>query len=86
MSKKLITQPRIRGIKRTPVFSALLPEIEACIRADMKMFGVSRSYVIANHLAYVYDINVVDYRAPKIVARNATTRIMRKKSGYHTGT
>jgi hypothetical protein len=64
-------QPRIPGVRRTPVSASLLAEIEECIRADMKMFGVSRSFVIATHLAAMYNIRTTDYRKPVLVKKRA---------------
>lgn len=81
MNTKIRIQPRMPGTSRIPVSASLAEEIEACIRADMKMFRVSRSYVIANHLAYIYNIKVTDYRKPTVVRRNANPR---KVSGHNS--
>jgi len=65
------TQPRILGVRRIPMATCVLSEIEECVRADMKMFGVSRSFVIATHLAHSYGIKVTDYRKPVLVRKQA---------------
>lgn len=68
---KYRSQSRIPGITRTPVFSSLLPEIEESIRSDMHMFKVSRSFVIATHLAHAYGIATEDYSKPRLLKKRA---------------
>jgi hypothetical protein len=57
------SQPRIPGVRRSPVSTAVTKEIERHLQQEMRRYGVSRSFVIANALAFVFDIEVVeDYR------------------------
>jgi len=58
-------QPRIKGYTRTPMGTAVVDQIEKAIRKEMARYGVSRSFVIANALAFTFGIETASY-IPKI--------------------
>lgn len=60
--KAVRSQPRIPGVKRLPMYTAVLPILEKDIRKDMIDFGVSRSYVIAVALATVYKRRIDSFK------------------------
>lgn len=59
------SQRRIPGLKRKPMSTAVLAEIELCIEREMARYGVSRSFVIANALAYTFSIDFESYLPTK---------------------
>lgn len=59
------SQRRIPGFKRKPMSTAVLTEIEQCITREMARYGVSRSFVIANALAYTFSIDFESYLPEK---------------------
>jgi len=69
MKKKIRHQTRLVGQTRTPMSTCVISEIEECVRADMRMFNVSRSFVIATHLAHAYGIKVEDYRRLRLLKK-----------------
>ena len=44
------------------VSSYILDELESRIREDMKRFNVSRSFVIATALSFMYDIHTESFK------------------------
>jgi hypothetical protein len=58
-------QRRIKGVKRKHVGSAVLRDIELCIEREMARYNVSRSFVIANALAYTFSIDFESYLPEK---------------------
>ena len=55
------SQRRIPGVHRKAMSTAVLKEIELCIEREMARYGVSRSFVIANALAYTFSIDFESY-------------------------
>ena len=75
------SQRRIPGVTRRHMSTAVLKEIEQCIDREMARYGVSRSFVIANALAYTFSIDFESYlpekevkSGPRIVRTNGKTR------------
>lgn len=58
---RLLAQPRLKGVKRKPYHTAVINQIEAAIEKESLRYGVSRSFVIANALAFVFEIPVESY-------------------------
>lgn len=59
---KITRQPNI-GYRRKPVGSAVDKKIEAAINKEMERYpGVSRSFVIANALAFTFGIDIETYK------------------------
>lgn len=54
-------QPRIKGMTRTPMGTAVIDQIERAIQKEMARYGVSRSFVIANALAFTFNIKTASY-------------------------
>ena len=54
-------QPRIKGVTRTPMGTAVIDQIERAIQKEMARYGVSRSFVIANALAFTFGIKTASY-------------------------
>jgi hypothetical protein len=62
MKRRLLRQPSVKG-GRTPAYSGLIKSIEAAIQREVTKYGVTRSFVIATALAFVFDIeDQPDYR------------------------
>jgi hypothetical protein len=62
-------QKRVKGYARRQFSTRVIKEIERAIEKECKRYGVSRSFVIANALAFTFDISVEDYAAPSKVVR-----------------
>jgi len=58
---RLIFQKRIPGMRRKHYGTAVEKKIEEALEKEVARYGVSKSFVIANALAYVFDIEVEDY-------------------------
>jgi hypothetical protein len=54
-------QKRIKGVRRLHVGTAILKDIEKCIEREMARYNVSRSFVIANALAYTFSLDFESY-------------------------
>ena len=61
-------QPRIRGVVRTPQHTAVADAIERAISRECTRYNVSRSFVIANALAFTFGIETADYLPAKTIA------------------
>ncbi len=69
MSRKFRSQPRY-GSPRLHVGSAFIPDLELAVEAEMRKYGVSRSFVIATAVAFALSIDEQpDYRKPTIVKK-----------------
>jgi hypothetical protein len=56
-------QPRIAGCRRVPMHTAVVDAIEAKIQAELRRYpGVSRSFVIANALAFTFGVEIPSYK------------------------
>lgn len=77
MKRRYSTQPRIPGVRRVPVHSALLPQIEAVVQRDAARFGVSPSWVRAEALAHGLGIEL-DYSYKNIAGRTKSKTRRRK--------
>lgn len=63
MRYRIRMQRRIKGIKRQPVHSAFIEEIERAVQREMRFFRVSRSFVIATAVAHALGVDEQeDYR------------------------
>lgn len=67
--KPFLKQPRV-GYKRRRYNTAVIQEIEKKLEAECKRYNVSKAFVIANALAFVFNIEVepyitVDIKSPK---------------------
>lgn len=60
------TQRRIKGYTRRRFSTAVETQIERAILRECDRYGVSRSFVIANALAYTFGIEVEPYVPAKI--------------------
>jgi len=58
---KLRFQKRIPGVARRRYSTAVINQIEATIERECARYGVSRSFVIANALAYAFGIPIESY-------------------------
>jgi len=63
---RLIFQKRIPGMRRKHYGTAVEKKIEEALEKEVARYGVSKSFVIANALAYVFDIEVEDYTDPAV--------------------
>ena len=65
---KVKHQPRLeKGVKRKPVGSAFMERLELAVRAEMRRFGASRSFVIATAVAFALGVEEqADYRPAKV--------------------
>jgi len=57
----MLTQRRIKGYIRTPYHTAVIDAIERAIEKECARYNVSRSFVIANALAYTFGIKTESY-------------------------
>lgn len=65
---KIRTQKGIPGQQRKRVGSAVTQQIERRLKQEMRIWGVSRSFVIANALAFTFHITLEDdYKRPILV-------------------
>lgn len=72
MQHKIRTQKRIQGSHRKPVGTAVDKLIESWLREQMRLFRVSRSFVIATAIADVANIKLRDdYRKPLLLKKRA---------------
>ena len=55
-------QRRIPGIVRTHLGTAVIDKIERAIERECKRYGVSRSFVIANALAFTFGVDAENYK------------------------
>ena len=60
------TQKRINGYRRARMSTAVESQIEAAIKKECARYDVSRSFVIANALAFTFSIEVDQYTPKKI--------------------
>jgi hypothetical protein len=74
-------QPRIPGYRRTPMGTAVITEIERAIRKEMKRYDVSRSFVIANALAFTFGISTASYITSKEAPAKNVVRFRKQKAG-----
>lgn len=56
--RKFRSQPRTLGEQRIPMGTCVQAEIEDAIQDEMRHFGVSRSFVIANCCAYALGVTL----------------------------
>lgn len=71
-NSKLRTQRGVPGQIRKRVSSAISKQIERRLKQEMAHFGVSRSFVIANALAFTFGIEVEDdFRKPQLIKKRA---------------
>lgn len=63
MKKRLQNQPRVKGVKRTPRYTTLIPGLNQRILKDAREENVSCSWVVAVILADHYHMQTPDYRA-----------------------
>jgi hypothetical protein len=62
--------------------TAVIDEIEKAIRKEMTRYGVSRSFVIANALAFTFGISTASYITSKAKAgRNVVAFKKGRKAG-----
>jgi len=54
-------QKRIKGYTRRPYGTKVIDEIEHAIEKECARYNVSRSFVIANALAFVFNIKTESY-------------------------
>ena len=59
-------QRRIKGYTRRPYNTAVIDQIEKAIERECARYDVSRSFVIANALAFVFNIKTESYIPTKI--------------------
>ena len=71
MKRKYRSQTRIPGVHRMPMSTALLKELEAWVQDEMRMWKVSRSFVLANCVSFASGIKSEDYRKPRILKKRA---------------
>ena len=57
----MIIQRRIKGYTRKPYGTAVIDSIERAIEKECARYNVSRSFVIANALAYTFGIKTESY-------------------------
>lgn len=63
--RRFLSQPRISGSHRTPMGTSVIPDIERWIQKEMRVWKVSRAFVIATCVAFVAGIEEQpDYRKP----------------------
>jgi hypothetical protein len=55
MKKRVRSQRPVRGGRR-PAYTGMTQQIEKAVRDEMRMYKVSRSFVIANALAFTFKI------------------------------
>lgn len=72
--KTIRQQPRIRDVQREAAHTALLPEINAALRALAKKYGVTKSWVEATILADALKIR----RQPRYYIQEVRTRARRR--------
>ena len=58
--KPFLKQPRV-GYRRRSYHTAVIKEIEKKLEAECKRYNVSKAFVIANALAFVFNIEVEPY-------------------------
>lgn len=63
MKKRLRNQPKIKGVKRTARYAALIPGLDRKVLKDAREEDVSCSWVVAVILADHYHMQTPDYRA-----------------------
>lgn len=67
MKQKVRTQTRIVGFQRRPMGTAVIKEIERKVKEEMRVWNVSRSFVIANALSFVFNVEMENYKKPQLV-------------------
>jgi len=75
MPLKLRTQARIPGVSRRRYSTAVLNQIEAAVERESARYGVSRSFVIANALAYAFGIPIESYLEEGPVKKGRPKRV-----------
>lgn len=55
--QKIKRQPRIPGVRRIPGTGYFTPEVEQAIYWEQKHWGVARSFVINNAVAFALDVH-----------------------------
>lgn len=55
-------QPRIKGTRRIPTGSSLIPDLRRRVQTDARAHDVSRAWVVACILADHYHVQTADYR------------------------
>jgi len=78
MAAKIRHQRRIKGVRRLHVGTAILKDIEKCIAREMARYGVSRSFVIANALAYTFGVDFESYLPEKEKESKDESRAVRQ--------
>jgi hypothetical protein len=73
-------QRRIKGYTRKPYSTAVEQKIERAIEKECVRYGVSRSFVIANALAFTFNIDVEQYDGSKKEKANVVKFRKRKVS------
>ena len=71
-------QPRHRGYTRRPYSTSVIQAIERKVEQECKRYDVSRAFVIANALAFVFNIDVEPYIEVKL------TKSARKRTRART--
>lgn len=59
------SQPRLKGIIRVPRGTSVVPAMEKWIATEAKLFGVSKSFVLANCISFASGIPMESYREPR---------------------
>lgn len=62
MARKVRAQPRIKGQTRIPTGTSVLENMRKWVDREARIYGVSRSFVLANCVSFVFGIPMVSYR------------------------
>lgn len=54
--RRPMAQPRLVGVSRKPMGTSVIPDIERWIQQEMRIYNVSRAFVIATCVAFVAGI------------------------------
>jgi len=78
----VIIQRRYIGLHRARFSTAVEEAIEQAIEKECKRYGVSRSFVIANALAFTFNIDIESYKDDKRLKprKSATILKLRKRA------
>jgi len=80
----VIIQRRYIGQRRARLSTAVESAIERAIEKECNRYGVSRSFVIANALAFTFDIDIESYKDDKRLKlkpkKSATILKLRKRA------
>jgi hypothetical protein len=74
--RNALNQPRLVGVRRTPMGTAVISPLEDAIASEMRRYGVSRSFVIATCVAYALGVDEqADYAKVPAVHRRKLRRV-----------